>query len=274
MRKGIAFVILSFLILTFSTSWAQQEITFPYSLSKKDWIIGSVSILTEVSSVTLGKQNDHNLTLPEIEKLNRQNINKFDRTATYHWSIAAQQFSDVPSHIMPWLPLALVIPPIKNKKLNQAFTLGAMYLEVSLLTTGITGTTKSLVGRVRPYLYNSSFTPQERFDLQKDGPTATTSFFSGHSSNTFAFAIFLSKTFTDIYGKTVWSKLVWGTTLTFATATAYARVKGGVHFPSDVIVGSLVGGAIGYFIPVLHKVKPEKLSLQVLPGSFYVTYKL
>jgi len=233
-----------------------------------------VGALTQLSSSVLSEKYRRDLSLTEIEKLDRGSVNKFDRPATYNWSTSAQEFSDIPLYIMPILPIALVIPEIKNKKYKQALTLGIMYLEVSLLTTGITGTTKSLTGRIRPYLYNTSFTPEERFNLQKDAPTANASFFSGHASNTFAFAVFLSKTFTDIYGKTVWSKVIWGTTLTFAAASAYGRVKGGVHFTTDVVVGSIVGGAIGYFIPVLHKVHPEKLSFQVLPGSFHLSYKL
>jgi membrane-associated phospholipid phosphatase len=234
-----------------------------------------LGILTEVSNEILGNTRDYNLTLIEIEALNRQSINGFDRNATYNWSTSAQNFSDIPFRIMPFLPIALAIPQMKNKDWNNTFTFTIMYVELALFTKGITGITKSLSGRIRPYLYNTSLTPEERFQLQEnEGPLARTSFFSGHSSTVFASAVFLSKTFTDIYGKTVWSKIIWGSTLTLATATAYARVKGGVHFPTDVIAGAVVGSAIGYAIPALHKRKTNDLSFSVMPNGFYVSLKL
>jgi membrane-associated phospholipid phosphatase len=267
------FKILLPLFLTSTICFGQES--FPYQRNKKDFVLLPVGILTEVSNELLGRKKDHNLSLSEIENLKKANINGFDRGATYNWSTSAQDFSDVPFKVMPLLPIALFIPQVKNKNWDNTFTLGLMYVETFLFTKGITGITKSLVGRTRPYLYNTSFTAEERFLLQgNDGPTASTSFFSGHSSTVFASAVFLSKTFADIYGKSVWSKLIWGSTLTLATATAYARVKGGVHFPTDVIVGAVAGSAIGYAIPALHKKKTNDLSISVIPNGISISLKL
>jgi membrane-associated phospholipid phosphatase len=79
--------------------------------------------------------------------------------------------------------------------------------------------------------------------------------------------------FTDIYGKGTLSKIIWGTSLTLASATAYCRVAAGEHFPTDVIVGSMVGSTIGYLIPVIHKKNPESLSLSVFPNYFRIEYR-
>lgn len=269
LKKG--FVFLPLLIFSIIVP-AQPD--FPYHRNKKDFILVPLAILTKVSSEVLRNKYDRSLSIDEIAALDRYTINGFDRGATYNWSTTWEKVSDVPSLIIPFFPIALGVPMIKNKKYNNALTLGLMYVEVSIFRTGITGSTKSLTGRIRPYLYNTSFTLQERFDLQKDSPTATSSFISGHASNAFAFAVFFSKTFTDIYGKNTWSKIIWSGSLILATTTAVARVKAGVHFPTDVIAGALVGSAIGYAIPVLHKVNPEKLSLSILPGYFMMAYTL
>ncbi|MCH9668673.1 MAG: phosphatase PAP2 family protein [Actinomycetia bacterium] len=65
-------------------------------------------------------------------------------------------------------------------------------------------------------------------------PTST-SFPSGHSASGFAFAV------------GVGSQLpVVGVVLNFlAAAVAYSRVHTGVHYPGDVVIGSLVGAGIG-----------------------------
>ena len=247
---------------------------FPYKRSKADWSIASLSIASTITSEFLIKERNDKLSVTEIEALKRSSINQFDRNATYNWSTSAGDFSDVPYRVMPFLPIALGIPLVQNKKWDNAFTLGLIYSEVLLFTKGITGITKTVAGRTRPYLYNTEFTPEERFALQQEAPKATTSFFSGHSSVTFAFAVLLSKTYTDIYGKDVMSKIIWVSSLSAATATAWARVEAGVHYPTDVIAGALIGSAIGYLIPELHKTEKRKLSFTVYPTQFRLAYQL
>jgi undecaprenyl-diphosphatase len=65
-------------------------------------------------------------------------------------------------------------------------------------------------------------------------PTST-SFPSGHSASGFAFAAGVAEAMPQL-----------GIPLrALATAVAYSRVHSGVHFPGDVVVGSLVGMAVG-----------------------------
>lgn len=266
-------------ILTLFLFWHSpcvcQPESFPYKLSKTDYVLLPTSVATYFAADHIGNKNKRNLSIAEISELNRNEINRFDRTATYHWSERAIAFSNFPLRTLPYLPIALGIPPLVNKKYKNVLTLGVMYAEVYFLNKGLTSITKSTVGRIRPYLYNMSFTVEERFNMQNnEAPGAKSSFFSGHSSNTFAFAVFLSKTYTDIYGKNIWSKVIWTTTLSLATATAICRVSAGVHFPTDVIVGAVVGSAIGYVVPTLHRVKDNKISFHVLPDRLSLTVKL
>jgi membrane-associated phospholipid phosphatase len=261
-----------FLVVSSVTVNAQPR-EFPYHRNTMDFVLLPIGITTFITSEYLSAKRDNSLSINEIEALDRTNIHGFDRSATYNWSPAAADFSDVPFRTMPFLPIVLGIPLAKNKQWNNALTLGLIYTEVFLLTKGITGITKSITSRTRPYLYNTAYSAEQRFTFQ-DETAPNTSFFSGHSSATFAFAVLLSKTYTDLYGKNTWSKVIWGTSLSLAGATAYARVAAGVHFPTDVLVGAVVGSAIGYLIPELHKRKTEKLSLTIFPGYFSAVYTL
>ncbi len=64
---------------------------------------------------------------------------------------------------------------------------------------------------------------------------SSTSFPSGHSASGFAFAAGVAEAMPQL-----------GIPLrALATAVAYSRVHAGVHFPGDVLVGSLVGMAVG-----------------------------
>lgn len=251
-----------------------QDKSFPYKLNKKDFLIIPVSAAAYYGSDELSNHNDHNLTVDQIARLDRTDINRFDRNATYHWNRSMDKTSNILYKSLPYLPAIVVIPELAKKQWNNSLTVGVMYLEVFWLTTGVTNITKSLSGRIRPYLYNTSFTPEERFQFQNtEAPTASTSFISGHSSRTFAFAVFTSKTFTDIYGKGTLSTIVWATSLSAASLTAYSRVAAGEHFPTDVLAGAIVGSAIGYLIPVFHKNTPDNLSVSVMPGYFNVSYR-
>jgi undecaprenyl-diphosphatase len=65
-------------------------------------------------------------------------------------------------------------------------------------------------------------------------PTST-SFPSGHSASAFAFA--------SAVGKEI--PVIGGPLRGLAGAVAYSRVHTGVHYPTDVIIGSIIGASIG-----------------------------
>ena len=56
---------------------------------------------------------------------------------------------------------------------------------------------------------------------------------------------------------------IWMTMATLPAATAFLRVKAGKHFASDVTVGYIVGGAIGYLVPHFHKIRKDKTDPKV-----------
>ena len=47
---------------------------------------------------------------------------------------------------------------------------------------------------------------------------------------------------------------------------AYLRFESGIHDPSDVVVGALVGSAIGYLVPRSHRVGTGTVA--VVPSGF------
>ncbi|MFY8021005.1 MAG: phosphatase PAP2 family protein [Bacteroidia bacterium] len=64
------------------------------------------------------------------------------------------------------------------------------------------------------------------------------SFISAHATNHFALAMFISLCFRT-------KKWLWVTTIIWAASIAFSQVYVGVHYPLDVITGSLVGILFG-----------------------------
>ena len=75
--------------------------------------------------------------------------------------------------------------------------------------------------------------------LVKDSCGGKFSFFSGHSSNSFALAIYFSL----MFARMKWLKPI---LILFAGCIAYSRVYLGVHFPLDILCGALAGSLLGY----------------------------
>ncbi|MDA8917238.1 phosphatase PAP2 family protein [Flavobacteriaceae bacterium] len=95
---------------------------------------------------------------------------------------------------------------------------------------------------------------QDIMRLVKDSCGGKYSFFSGHSSNSFALALFFSLVFKRI-------KWLMPILLSLAVLIAYSRVYLGVHFPLDIICGAFAGLLIASLVYSL----VNKRATNVLP---------
>jgi membrane-associated phospholipid phosphatase len=114
----------------------------------------------------------------------------------------------------------------------------ALYIASSTAVTALVNyAIKQLVKRPRPFVTHIDFTPVYR--------PGQYSFPSGHSSAAFSSAIALSRAYPRWY--VIAPSLLW------AAGTAYSRMYLGVHYPSDVAGGILLGGgtafAMGFLRP-------------------------
>lgn len=105
------------------------------------------------------------------------------------------------------------------------------YITASILTTaGITFALKYGVNRTRPYV------TYPIIDNVMDPESA--SFPSGHTSDAFATATSVSLAFPKWY--VIAPSFVW------AGFVGYSRMHVGVHYPSDVLVGAIIGVGTSY----------------------------
>ncbi|MEP7116359.1 MAG: phosphatase PAP2 family protein [Acidobacteriota bacterium] len=108
-----------------------------------------------------------------------------------------------------------------------------MCLAVALAYVVASGVVKPLVGRVRP-----SFTPSLAARVLEVQPHTSASFPSGHAATAVAGAMAGAL----IVPAATWP--LWA----LAALVSYSRIYVGVHYPSDVIGGALLGAACAWFV--------------------------
>lgn len=130
----------------------------------------------------------------------------------------------------------------------------AVLVETATVNAALNSAVKFAVGRPRPFSYG--------LDGSGRDPTAgdaRLSFYSGHTSTTFAMATAYGYLFTARHPRSKWVAPVWILGYAFAGTTGALRVAAGKHFWSDVIVGAIAGTAVGLAIPAAHRIGKEPL---------------
>ena len=109
---------------------------------------------------------------------------------------------------------------------KQALFIGETFLASALITTVL----KDVVKRDRPFVTYP--------EIEKEASGGGYSFPSGHTSTAFATATSLSMAYPKWY--VIAPSFVW------ASAVGYSRMHLGVHYPTDVFAGAIVGSGSAY----------------------------
>lgn len=116
---------------------------------------------------------------------------------------------------------------------KQAIFIGETFLVNAFITTAL----KHTVKRERPF--------ETYQDIDKATSALGDSFPSGHTSLAFATATSLSMTYPKWY--VIAPSFVW------AGAVGYSRMHLGVHYPSDVLAGAIIGSGSAYLSYKMNK---------------------
>ncbi|NOT78270.1 MAG: phosphatase PAP2 family protein [Bacteriovoracaceae bacterium] len=145
---------------------------------------------------------------------------------------------------------------------NNLKRVGIFTLAATVAQSIVVAAVKETAGRKRPPAGEG---PYVFFDK------GSKSFFSGHTSTAFALATVLSESFKEEYPVVPW--VAYG----LAAVTAYARVHGKNHWPSDVIAGAIAGHLVAKLtMNALNKNEDNRSGFQIYPsfdietGTVYV----
>ena len=124
-----------------------------------------------------------------------------------------------------------------QRKFQMAFGNATLAIIAAMFVTGIL---KIAFGRMRPLMYEAlGYTEFRPFSLSH----TFHSFPSGHTAAALAFLVSLG---------IIFPKIRWAT-WTISFFVALSRIAIGAHWPSDVVIGALIGTAAAYFIIYVRK---------------------
>jgi membrane-associated phospholipid phosphatase len=241
--------------LSFSTAQTQEKEPFKLVKSKETAIISAGSAVGLTALVIMF--NNDKLTEEEINSLNQEDVNSFDRIAIgpYH--------SDVLGDVLFFSSFLLPLSFLTNDDMKEDFsTLSLIYGEVVLVNASINALIKGITTRSRPYVYDVGTPINEKYKVE-----ARYSFYSGHTSFTASNSFFTAKVFSEYLTDNTAKVFVWSAAALIPAVTGFSRVNTHNHFPTDVIVGYVVGAAIGYILPEIHKYENES-GKSAMPEQF------
>jgi membrane-associated phospholipid phosphatase len=182
-----------------------------------------------------------------ILSLDKKNIPSFDRHGADVYHPKADELGDMLFYSSMPLPILLML----DKKVRKdGFKVALLYLETMSVTGLLYTGSVYLNDRYRPYAYNANVPMSQR---TRGG--AKNSFFAGHVALVGTSTFFIAKILNDYHPE---SKVKW-LPFTLAAAatgtTAVMRYRGGQHFISDILIGTVVGTLSGILVPHAHKNK-------------------
>jgi membrane-associated phospholipid phosphatase len=208
-----------------------------------------------------------------ILALDKNNIPAFDRWATKYHDINTDKISYYPFYAVMPLPAILFIDRRMRK---DALKISVMYLEAFAFTGLVYSGSVYFVDRYRPDVYNTSLLLSYRTN-----GNYRNSFFAGHVAVMSTSAFFMAKVYADYHPESNWKWVFYGGAAAATLGMGYMRLEAGKHFPSDILLGTLVGTTSGILTPAFHRnrnPKDQKWSLTPTvmeqgPGLSF-TYKL
>jgi membrane-associated phospholipid phosphatase len=184
----------------------------------------------------------------------RSHINALDRLAVGLHSAVADTIGNVGVAVAVAAPVALELLTVHaGRTLVEDLT---VFAEVMAVNGGLVTLSKFIVQRPTPRTYEGDA-------KLVSSPGGYLSFYSGHTSFTFASLSYGAVTLGARNQQFVWPWIVTGVV---GGGVATVMVLGGAHFPTDVAMGALAGSAIGIAIPLLHRRGPKRPGLALLPG--------
>jgi len=261
--KKISSIILVFLFII--QAYGQDSISAPKKVYKLNYkvelpLTGGMFALNFLGFAQLSKK-------PTLDSLYIISLNKDDIWSFDH--IVFNQSSPAPSSIYTISDIGLwtsyVLPSLLflDDEIRKSWLdITLLYLETQAINLNIyVWGGPIFTERIRPIIYNEG-----SWDYKLENGT-TDSFFSGHVSMVAGASFFMAKVYSDYHpelGAKKW--FLYSAAIIPPALVGYCRYRGFMHYPTDILLGAVVGATAGILGPHIHKItKKNKNDLSIVP---------
>ena len=188
-------------------------------------------LLLELADRALGSGSFARRALHDLSAVDHAVYQAIASTSTPAIDVPLRHLSDAANRSLIWVAASGMLACLGGTRGRRAAVAGLAAVAVSsaVVNVGL----KQLTERTRPDRDSAGVIRGRHTAMPR-----SSSFPSGHSASGFAFATVIGREFPTL---AIPLRVL-------AAAVAYSRVHSGVHYPGDVVVGSLVGGSVGLML--------------------------
>ena len=207
------------------------------------------------------------LTDAELQALNPNAFNGFDRWALNLDPTKRDKFYKISDITLPGIIVSAGILGFDKSISKDWWNILLMYYQMHAITFSVYNFSffgPAFQNKYRPVVYYTQFPMSDR-----NGGNQRNSMYSGHVASSTAATFFMVKVYSDYHPEIGRKKyLLYALASVPPLIEGYFRVRALAHFPTDVMVGYLIGGICGIAVPEMHRIKKKNIQMDVSYNPF------
>lgn len=232
------------------------------------WVSGGFSLLATAANAyaipnLIKAKSD--ITDAELAGLNPDAFNGFERWALKQNFSDATRFDKASDALLQGTVVLPALLGFDKAIRKDALRLFVMYYETHAVTFTLYNFSffgPAFQNKYRPVVYYNELPAEER----RAGNNKNSQY-SGHTASAAAATFFLAKVYNDYHPEFSSGKkyLIYGLAAIPPLVQGYYRMKALKHFPSDILIGYMIGATCGIVVPEMHRFKRQAIRYGVVP---------
>lgn len=231
------------------------------------WVSGGFSLAaTAANAYAIPNliKSKSDLTDAELAGANPDALNDFERWALHQNPSNAERIDKSTDYLLQGIILSTAALGFDKAIRKDALRLLTLYVETHAVTFTIYNFSffgPLFQNKLRPIVYYQDVDKEVR----RSGNNKNSQY-SGHTASAAASTFFMAKVFNDYHPEFSSGKkyLIYGLAAIPPLVEGYYRVKALKHFPSDVLIGFVIGATCGVAVPEMHRFKRQAIKYGVI----------
>jgi membrane-associated phospholipid phosphatase len=236
----------------------------PHIYRMNYWVSGTFSVIATAANIyaipnIIKAKNE--LTDEELNALNPTIYSGFDRWALQQDPAERDQYYKASDYVLPGIIVGVGALAFDKSIRKDWLRIFMMYYETHAITFSLYNFSffgPAFQNKLRPYVFYDDYYTAD----QRRGGNQRNSMYSGHTASAAAATFFMVKVYSDYHPEIGRKKyLLYGLASVPPLVEGYLRMKALTHFPSDIMIGYLIGATCGVAVPALHRFKSHGIQV-------------